>query len=107
MKVFRREGDRYKSVMVEDVSREDMIAFTESVGAYDIDGPFMIDFCASKFDDFDVMFYIYYYDYDVRHYVNRKEVPVTPELMNIFRDIVKEEEEEECDECRLVTRTED
>ena len=107
MKVWRREGNRYKSVLVEDVPREFMIAFTESVGAYDIDGPFMIDYCASKFDDFEVVFYIYYYDYDVRYYVNRQEVPVTPELMNILRDIVKEEEEEECDECRLVPRSED
>ena len=94
MKVFRREGDRYKSVMVEDVPREFMVTFTEEVGAYDIDGPFMIDFCASKFDDFEVMFYIYYYDYDVRHYVIRQAVPVTPALLNIFRDIVKKEEEE-------------
>lgn len=107
MKVFRREGYRYKSVMVEDVPREVMFPFTEVVGAYDIDGPFMIDFCASKFDDFDVMFYIYYYDYDVRNYVNRQEVPVSPELMDMFRDMVKEAEEEECDECRLVPRTED
>lgn len=107
MKVWRREGNRYKSVMVEDVSREDMIAFTEAVGAYDIDGPFMIDFCASKFDDLDVIFYIYYYDYDVRHYVNRQDVLVTPELMDKFIDMVKKAEEEECDECRLVPRTED
>ena len=107
MKVWRREGDWYKSVFVEDVPREFMVPFAESVGAYDIDGPFMIDYCASKFDEFEVVFYIYYYDYDVRYYVNRKEVPVTPELMNIFRDIVKEEEEEECDECRLVPRAED
>ena len=107
MKVWRREGDIYKSVLIEDVPREFMVPFTEEVGAYDIDGPFMIDFCASKFDDFDVIFYIYYYDYEVRHYVNRQEVPVTPELMNIFRDMVKKEEEEECDECRLVPRTED
>ena len=94
MKVWRREGDRYKSVFVEDVPREFMVPFAESVGAYDIDGPFMIDYCASKFDDFEVVFYIYYYDYDVRYYVNRHEVPVTPELMNIFRDIVKKAEEE-------------
>lgn len=107
MKVWRREGNRYKSVLVEDVPREVMVPFAERVGAHDIDGPFMIDFCASKFDDFDVIFYIYYYDYDVRHYVNRQEVPVTPELMDIFRDMVKKEEEEECDECRLVPRTED
>ena len=107
MKVWRREGKRYKSVMVEDVPREFMVPFAELVFAYDIDGPFMIDYCASKFDDFEVVFYIYYYDYDVRYYVNRKEVPVTPELMNIFRDIVKKEEEEECDECRLVPRAED
>lgn len=108
MKVWRIEGNRYKSVQVEDVPREVMIAFTEAVGAYDIDGPFMIDFCASKFDDFDVIFYIYYYDYDVRHYVNRQDIPVTPELMDMFIDMVKKaEEEEECDECRLVTRTED
>lgn len=106
MKVFRREGDRYKSVLVEDVPREVMIAFTEAVGAYDIDGPFMIDFCASKLDDFDVIFYLYY-DYDKRHYVNRQDVPVTPDLMNMFRDMVNEEEEEECDECRLVQRAED
>ena len=107
MKVWRREGDGYKSVFVEDVPREFMVPFAEEVGAYDIDGPFMIDYCASKFDDFEVVFYIYYYDYDVRYYVNRKEVPVTPELMNIFRDIVKKEEEEECDECRLVPREKD
>lgn len=107
MKVLRREGDRYKIVQVEDVNREVMIAFTKAVGAYDIDGPFMIDFCASKFDDFDVMFYLYYYDYDKRYYVNRQYVPVTPDLMDIFRDMVKEEEEEECDECRLVPRAKD
>ena len=94
MKVWRREGDRYKSVFVEDVPREFMVPFAETVGAYDIDGPFMIDYCASKLDDFEVIFYIYYYDYDVRYYVNRQEVPVTPELMNIFRDIVKKAEEE-------------
>ena len=92
MKVWRREGDGYRSVFVEDVPREFMVPFAETVGAYDIDGPFMIDYCASKFD---VIFYIYYYDYDVRYYVNRKEVPViTPELMNIFRDMVKKAEEE-------------
>lgn len=94
MKVYRREGNRYKSVQVDNVPREDMIAFTEAVGSYDIDGPFIIDFCASKFDDFDVMFYIYYYDYDVRHYVNRQDVPVTPELMEMFRNMVKKAEEE-------------
>ena len=89
MKIWRREGNRYKSIMVEDVPREDMIAFTEAVGAYDIAGPFMIDFCASKFDDFDVMFYIYYYDCDLMHYVNRQDVAVTPELMDKFKDMVK------------------
>lgn len=108
MKVLRRDVNRYNSVQVEDVPREVMIAFTEAVGAYDIDGPFMIDFCASKFDDFDVMFYLYYYDCDKRYYVNRQYVPVTPDLMDMFRDMVKEaEEEEECDECRLVPRAKD
>lgn len=107
MKVWRREGNRYKSVQVEDVPREVMVPFTDAVGAYDIDGPFMIDYCASKFDDFDVMFYLYYYDYDVRHYVNRQDLPVTPELMDMFKDMVKKAEEEECDECRLVPRSED
>ena len=94
MKVWRREGEKYRSVVVEDVPRKYMIAFTEEFGAYDIDGPFMIDYCASKLDDFDVIFYIYYYDYDVEFYLNRREVPVTPELMDMFRDILKKAEEE-------------
>ena len=107
MKVWRREGNRYKSVQVEDVPREVMVPFADQVGAHDIDGPFIIDYCASKLDDFDVIFYIYYYDYDVEFYWNRREVPVTPELMDIFRDILKKAEEAECDECRLVPRAED
>lgn len=94
MKVLRREGNRHKSVLVEDVPREIMVTFADRVGAHDIDGPFMIDYCVSKFDDFDVIFYIYYYDYDGRYYVNRQDVPVTPELMDMFRDMVKKAEEE-------------
>ena len=94
MKVWRRDGNRYKSVLVEDVPREVMIPFADRVGAHDIAGPFMIDFCASKLDDFDVMFYLYYYDYDKSYYVNRQDVPVTPELMDMFRDMVKKAEEE-------------
>lgn len=101
MKVWRREGNRYKSVQVEDVPYRVFRKFADAVGAHDIDGPYMIDFCASKFDDFDVIFYIYYYDYDCMYYVNRQDVPVTPELMKLFRDMVKkaEKEEEEEDDC--------
>lgn len=95
MKIWRRDGNRYKSIQVEDVPREIMVTFADRVGAHDIAGPFMIECCENKFDKSDVMFYLYYYDHDVGHYVNRQDVPVTPELMDMFRDMVKKEEEEE------------
>lgn len=124
MNVWSREGNKYKSVIAEGLAYRDFRPFADAVGANDIEGPFMVECCENKFDKSDVMFYIYYYDYDVEFYVNRHPVSVTPELKNIFRNMVKslkvpgefvyvsrknvdEEEEEECDECRLVPRTED
>ena len=89
MNVWYREGNKYKDVLAEGVSYHAFRKFADAVGAHDIEGPFMINYCVSKKDDSDEMFYIYYYDYDCMYYVNRQDVPVTPELKKLFKDMVK------------------
>ena len=85
----------WESIMLKDVSEEDMKPFlVKALGrirANEASGPFMLEYAKNtiKGSEFKDWFYVYYFDNDTQHYVNRLMFYTSPKLKEKFAELVR------------------
>lgn len=84
----------WKSIMLKDVSEEDMRPFlVNALGSRRVNeasGPFMLEYAKNTIkSEFKDWFYVYYFDNDTQHYVNRLQFYTSPKLKEKFAELVR------------------
>lgn len=84
----------WKSIMLKDVSEEDMKPFlVKALGSRrvnEVSGPFMLEYAKNtiKGSEFKDWFYVYYFNNDTQKYVNR-QFYTSPKLKEKFAELVR------------------
>ena len=85
----------WESIMLKDVSEEDMEPFlVKALGrirANEASGPFMLEYAKNtiKGSEFKDWFYVYYFNNDTQRYVNRLMFYTSPKLKEKFAELVR------------------
>ena len=85
----------WKSIMLKDVSEEDMKPFlVKALGSRrvnEVSGPFMLEYAKNtiKGSEFKDWFYVYYFNNDTQKYVNRLQFYTSPKLKEKFSELVR------------------
>ena len=85
----------WESIMLKDVSEEDMEPFlVKALGrirANEASGPFMLEYAKNtiKGSEFKDWFYVYYFNNDTQRYVNRLMFYTYPKLKEKFAELVR------------------